>query len=330
MKLRKAIKLAAAGALVSASSVAMAVPAITTFSTDANDNITAATPAGMTCTGTPIQEAGFMQRQCTDGSDTYIQSILVEGETADGGATFTGNLGFADQNFVKMGGTGGIIAQSHLADRTTNGSVTEDFNSTGTINAGEFRVNDQVGIQMDQSISETDSVDTDAAMGATFRLIETTETAQGTNVTAKLQMSGLAQDADFTGKFAMETYVVEDSGTYSGSANYKKIDVDASLIGEVTQTVALRERTGASIVDANSMDSGAGSNGSWLAGETVVNLVIEQSVLDAGEFGLNDFANESTGGEHGIDSFIDSNASTFQAASTNGSDPFAAINTTGW
>ena len=117
--------------------------------------------------------------------------------------------------------------------------------------------------------------------------------------------------------------IEETTVTYS-SAFYKKLYVDATLLSYLLQNVALLERTGSSFADSGTMIPSDGSNTSWSANDTVVNLIIEQTTAGAGVFGLNDFANETTGGAQGIDSFSDANASSFQAVSS-ASDPFAPI-----
>jgi hypothetical protein len=317
MKLRKAIKLAAAGTMFGISTAAMAVPTTGGFTTDSSDNITATCPAGYTCASTPITDAGFLQRILTEDSTgrKFIQNILTEGVTADGGATFSGDNGFADENFVEMGGTGGIISRQALAES----DGVETFKSTAVNNAGAFRLVDQVGIQIDQSVAEVAG-----GMSTTFQLLEKDDSTKGSNVVAQTSITGHVGEAEFTGDFRFQTYVVEDTtGTYT-SADYKKLDVDATLLGDVVQTVSLRERTGAAISAAGDMTPSAGSNTSWSAGDTIVNLVIEQTTAGAGVFGLNDFANETTGGANGIDSFSDANASSFQSATAVG-DPFADL-----
>lgn len=317
MKLRKAIKLAAAGAMFGATSAAMALPSLGGFTTDASDNVTATCPVGFTCASTPITDAGFLQRILTEDTSgrKFIQNILTEGVTADGGATFAGDSGFADENFVEMGGTGGIISRQALAES----DGVETFKSTAVNYAGAFRNVDGTGITINQSVAEVAG-----GMSTTFELVEFDDSANGSNVSAQTTITGHVGEAEFSGDFGFRTLVIEDtSGTYT-TANYKKLDVDATLLGDVNQTVALRERTGAAVADAGTMIPSDGSNTSWSANDTVVNLIIEQTTAGAGVFGLNDFANETTGGAQGIDSFSDANASSFQTVSS-ASDPFAPI-----
>jgi len=331
MKLRKAIKLAAAGTVFGMSTAAMAAtPVVGGFTADVGGAITITCQAGYTCSSTPITDVGFMQVTMTDNATgkKYIQTILTEGTTTDGGSTFTGNSGFADENFVEIGGAGGIISAQHLAEEASGAGITETFKSTAINNAGAFRLADQTGIFIKQSVNEVDSV-TGEDMNANFQLLEKDESAKGGNVTATVNMSSAVNSGEFSGDFALQTYVVEDAGTYSATANLKRLDVNATLAGTVAQTVALRERTGAAVSENGVLTSGTGSNTSFTAGDTIVNLIIEQTTAGAGVFGLNDFANETTGGANGIDSFTDANASAFQSVVIDGvtttADPFAAI-----
>jgi len=317
MKLRKAIQLAAAGTMYGMASASMALPSLGGFTTDALDNVTATCPAGFTCASTPITDAGFLQRILTEDTSgrKFIQNILTEGVTTDGGSTFAGDSGFADENFVEMGGTGGIISRQALAES----DGVETFKSTAVNYAGAFRAVDGTGITINQSVAEVAG-----GMSTTFELVEFDDSANGSNVSAQTTITGHVGEAEFSGDFGFRTLVIEDtSGTYT-TANYKKLDVDATLLGDVNQTVALRERTGAAVADPGYMVPSDGSNTSWSANDTVVNLIIEQTTAGAGVFGLNDFANETTGGAQGIDSFSDANASSFQSVSS-ASDPFAPI-----
>jgi len=360
MKLRKAIKLASAAAAITASSSALALgPSLGGYTSDASDNISTsgaggvcAGGSGYTCSTTPIQEAGFLQMIVTEDStgDKYIHSVLTEGETADGGLNFAGAEGVGIENFVRMGGGSGINSQQRVQENvsvTTTGGGTESevFKTAAYVAAGDFRTDNVVAIDVEQSIVET-LVDSGSAfvdsMTSNFRLQEQDDSNISGYVTAKVNISNIVKEAEFSGSLSMESYTVEDTtltGTNVSTLDYKKIDADATLVGEVQQQFMLRERVGAasqasgggSMVAALTVDDG-GSNATWSAGDTIVNLIIEQNVTDAGAFGLNDFANESNQTAHGIDKFSDSNASAFQTSTPTVSteDPFTANNTSGW
>jgi hypothetical protein len=338
-----------------------ATPTLGGYTSDASDNISTAggvcaANSGFSCSTSPIQEAGFLQMIIEDTStgQKYIHSVLTEGETANGGADFTSAEGVGIENFVKMGGGSGILAQQNVQENTSTGTTTggtdsEVFKTAAFIAAGDFQSTGVTNIQIDQSIVETlkdSSSATIDQMTSNMRLTEVEQDFGGTNgklVTALVQIENVVTEAEFTGSLSMESYKVETDNVVLATANdYKKIDADATLVGEVEQTFALRERVGAASLASGggnmTGDAGAAaSNVSWTAGDTIVNLIIEQSVTDAtgaavGVFGLNDFANESTGGANGVDKFTSSDASTFQVSNpvNAGEDPFAANDTTNW
>jgi hypothetical protein len=340
MKLRKAIKLAAAGTLVGLSAGAMAADPVNTgaFSMSGgviSSDCTAVGGAGAVCSSTPITDSGFMQRNITTaGGRTFIQTILTEGDSTNTGGTgfagFTGNTGFADESFVEMGGGEGIISKQNLGERAAGAGVTEDFNTTSSIHAGQFRVIDGAGIQMDMSITETDSVLGDG-FNTAFQLIEIDDSNFGGNVTAQTRVTSGVTSADFSADFVQQTYVVESSSTAAVAAGYKKLDTTATLLGSTDsgaaytmQTLVLNERTGAAINEDGSSDAG-GTAAAFSAGDTLVHLQIAQTIDGAGVFGLDDFVNETVGVAIGIDSFA-SNAVPFQTVTfTSGGDPFATF-----
>lgn len=322
MKLRKAIKMVAAGAAVTASASVLAVPTTGNWSVSGGV-ITAACPANYTCATAEITDSGFMQRQITDDTTgrTYIQSILTEGDSTDG-STFAGNTGFADESFVEIGGGEGIISRQLLAEQAVSGAVTEDFNSESQIFAGQFRVADSAAIQIDQTVAEADTAD---VFSTGFQLIEMDNSSFGGNITAQATVTGALNAADFTAGFKQTTFVVEDTtGTYAAD-NWKRLDADQTLVGDVQQTMALRERTGAAISQSGSTDGATGTNAEFAAGDTIVSLRIAQDVSGAGSFGLDDFVNETTGVENGIDSFTTSGVPFQTVTFSDGSDPFAAF-----
>jgi len=335
MKLRKAIKLVAAGAAVTASASVMAVPSTGLWSASGGIVNTTATecPSGFVCSSSPISETGFMQRQLTEtGSGrTFIQTVLIEGDVTSGSGSLTGGEAFSDESFVEIGGHGGIIESQRLheeATGTVSGSgtpVVEAFDSTADIKSGAFRVDDENAIDIKQRVTEV--VDGGVELfGADFRLQEMDNTSFGGNITAQVNLGmGVAGDG-FTNMFAMETFNVEaTAGSVHLDGNYKKLDVDQTMTGEVTQTVVLRERTGAAISEAGSSDQYSGTVGIFAANDTLVSLRIGQSVDGAGQFGLDDFVNESNGTAIGIDS-LTSTALPFQTITyTTGGDPFSAL-----
>lgn len=332
MKLRKAIKLAAAGAAVTASASVLAVPTFDNWSS-AGGVVTANCPTGYTCSTSPISESGFLQRQLTETSTgrTFIQSILVTGDYDGVGApgVLTGAEMFVDENFVEVGGHGGIMDQQQLheqASGTNSGTgvtVTESFDTASNILSGAFRTTDVVAIDIYQMIAETTTAGED--FGSSFQLQEMDNSSFGGNITAKVNLGMDVSGDGFTNKFGMETFNVEDTTGAFTSGNYKKLDVDQNMVGEVTQEAHLRERTGAAVAGPGGTD--ADSNITFLANDTIVSLRIGQDVAGAGSFGLDDFVNESQATSVGIDSLATSNIpfQTITYTDTNLGDPFAAI-----
>jgi hypothetical protein len=320
MKLRKAIKLVAAGAAVSASASVMAVPSTGNFTTNGT-SVTATCPTGYTCSSSPITDVGFMQRQITENSSgrTFIQTITTEGVKATAGAGFTGNTGFSDESFVEIGGGSGVIDEQKIAEQASSGGVTEDFNSTANIKSGQFRVADQGAIVLDQMIHEVSSED----FTTSFNLTEMDNSAFGGNITAQVTVGSGIGAGDFTNTFKQTTFNVEDTtGTYT-SGNYKKLDINQEVVGDLNQTVQLNERTGAAVTEGGGTD--ATTAVTFNAGDTIVQLQIGQDIVGGGQFGLHDFVNESGGTSVGIDSLV-SNALPFQSVTyTSGGDPFAAF-----
>jgi hypothetical protein len=330
MKLRKAIKLVAAGAAVTASaSVLAADPTHGSWTSNGGDIDASLCPAGYTCSSTPISENGFMQRQITENvpdGRTFIQTIILEGDVLVAGGGLANGTGFADESFVRIGGTGGIIDKQMLAETADlGGGVNENFTSTSNISSGEFRYVDQNAIDIQQAVNETGGAE---GFDTTFRLQEMDNSLYQDQITAEVHIGGNTNGEGFTAGFKMETFVVEDTTGSYASANLKRIDADQTLDGggsDVYQTFALRERTGASISDAGSTSANNGSNSSWTTGETIVSLRIGQDVAGAGQFGLDDFSNESSGGATGIDSFSSSAVPFQDATFAGGGDPFADI-----
>ena len=94
--------------------------------------------SGSTCV-TVANGAGFLQQEVTIGADRYVRTMIAEGF-----ATGTGlaRLTFASEDFVKLGGTGGLASAMTIKEGvlspsgTAAGSITTGFSSTATILAG--------------------------------------------------------------------------------------------------------------------------------------------------------------------------------------------------
>jgi hypothetical protein len=328
MKLRNAIKLVVTGASVTASASVLAIAA---GAPDVgNSNISTAgighslsCPAGFTCSSSPIEDAGFTQRQVTDNATgrTFIQTILSEGGIASN--ALTTDSAFLDESFVEVGGGSGIIDKQQIREVATGGGVTETFSSTASNRSGQFRDNTTTGIVIDQLIDE--STTSGETFAAGFNLTEVDNAAYADNISAKVTLTSDVGAGDFSSNFKQETFVVESTNAAHTAANYKKLSVAQEVTGDLAQTVSIEERTGGAVLGAGGSDASAAAN--FTAGSTLVNLQIGQSVAGAGQFGLHDFVNETANVAIGIDSQT-TNAVPFQTityTNTNLGDPFASF-----
>jgi len=168
MKIRKAIKVAVTGAVFTLPGIVMAAaPNPSNFTYDGFDNITA-TSGGLTCSATAGGEAGFLQRQCTDGTNTFIQTIIVENGTE--------GL-FTDSNVVMTGGNNGIADLNHVSD-PASGFDTLAKIQTGVLGAGDTlglgtnQLGNTVSIDIGQGITDTSGAN--ETMTSTFGYTEDT------------------------------------------------------------------------------------------------------------------------------------------------------------
>ena len=116
-------------------------------------------PTGFTC-GAAITGDGFLQRQITDGTNTYFQTIILDkgsDVTATGGIADLSNATFADESFVQQGGGTGIADSSHVFSTPINNTVPDqsNFTSDATILVGtQFKQPTDNLIQVNQNIND--------------------------------------------------------------------------------------------------------------------------------------------------------------------------------
>jgi hypothetical protein len=296
MKIRNAIKLAVVGsfAVLPGLASAAAPGAFNAWSTSGG-LVVASDPAGLNCGGTTTgSSTGFLQRQCSDGSNTFIQTI----NTA---------TGFTDESYVPMGSaTGGIADRQGLQD--TTGGVA--FGSTAQLTTGQFEdLNQATGgrIALDQSLNNT-AGDLFTA-GFTFREGNFDGTGpttyDGTHV--HLVLDGATGDSQYTGTFNLSDYTVEAATVTTGSSTQAEADSGRTLTlvadmadgTSITQNFKLNEAHGSAVTN-----SGTGNGLGFSAGDTIVQVRVDQQVTDVGSFGLHDFINETAATETGVDSFV--------------------------
>jgi len=346
MKIRNAVKVAAAAALFAAPVASFAAPAVAvgTFGTSTLDPGTAGTittSSGLTCASAGINEGGFLQEQCVNSAgDTLIHTVIMDG------------AGFTDESYVQMGASSGAsgIADKQSLVETVSG---EQFKSNAKLLTGNF---EDVGsmtsarIHLDQGVNDLgSSFDTTFNFDERNGLVGT----QGHDGTfTDMVITNNAWDSTYTNAFKFENFNVEaasitavDTGKYAdanaAAAALSGVQVDqiATLSdsgASITQNFTLNERHGKFTVAAGNANHPTATTLGWSAGDSIINTMIGQTIGNgatgsaAGNmaFGLRDFANETTGGGAGVDSQVSASpASFYTPAYTNTSlpDPFAAF-----
>ncbi len=345
MKIRKAIKIAMAGAVIAVpAGVALAGTPLSgvhgQWTLNADGTINAGTTitggsVNMTCSASTNTDVGFIQRVC-EGSDgkQYIQTINAEGATNDTFGTHSGTGFFGDESFVVMGSSvgGGLSGKQQLFESDTAGGGGEDFTSNAELNTGgEFMpmeaLSDVTNGSPGQSMIELDQTVTSAAQEfmAGFSFDHGMTMAGGNKGKFALtDLRSYANDtaAGFTSDFAMQDLEFEGSAAFTAAADssaYHKFDANSDLSTTgIMQSFALKERSGAA-VGAGTISMPNGTSATYAAGDFVARLAIGQDVTGAGVFGLTDFANETTSAAADNDSFV-SNSVPF--GTITGSDPF--------
>ncbi len=322
MKLRNAIKATLTGTILTTPMTLMAAPPAVFDNYSVNGTTGAITSSTSGCASLGVDEAGFLQEQCVIGGKTYIHTILYDD---------TGAEKFTDENFIEMGGTGGISDKQTL----TETSGTETFKNTSQINTGSFMPMGQMGIasgnvmiNLQQDITDTG---TQAfSSGFDFKHGMNMVGMDGYNGKfADLTLSSTAGDSTYTAGFKFNNFSVEGvtmGDTAKAAADQgTRLDLTGVLNdagASITQNFTLNERHGS----FTTQDGTATGSITWAAGDSIINTMIGQAVGGAGVFGLHDFANETNGLGTGVDSFTsDQPATFFQPQYTDGSDPFATF-----
>lgn len=329
MRIRRAIKLAVAGA-VGASPLmvwAMGTPLSVhgAWSVDSSGNINASNPAGMTCAATDTAEAGFLQQQCSDGARTYIRTIVAEGATGDSFAS-SGMAFFGDESFVVVGGTGGLsgrqkMVQGQSDTLTSNARLNTggEFTPMTTATTPEALAAAPDMIELDQSITGAANefttsfdfdngvyMDSDNNEGGQYRLLtlrqnNNEQTASGdTDVSFDLQRNQWEN---------LTTTAQADLGATGPSwQQFAALDVSADLnAAGITQSFDQNERSGTIVSSSGTATFADGATATFAAGDELARLLIGQDVDGAGGFAVADFTNRTQTSETGgMNSFISS------------------------
>jgi hypothetical protein len=259
-------------------------------------------PTGFTCDAAPIADNNFLQVQMTDDATgaTFFRTIVA---TAD--ATDTYN----NESFVVSGATAGGIAASQTLNSNTAGSGV--LQASTTLSTGDFNTGDDQ-VVLNQGVWDAQAAPTfHSGFGYTK---DTTGTVGATTLDQQIVVAGEFSDSfgynqqkDLTTDTVMTTVLDIVSGAVINTG------------GTVSdQTFRYHLREGAAVTGAGSADIGA-SNITWNAGDSVARVLVGQSVLNAGDFGYDRVANNTTPAE--ITTF--SLASVGPFATINPIDPFA-------
>lgn len=345
MKIRNAVKIAAAAALfaapVSSFAAVAAVDAGAFGGSTLNTDGTLTTGGtGLTCAGAGINEGGFMQEQCVNtAGDTLIHTVMTDG------------AGFTDESYVQMGaasGSSGIADKQNIVE-TVSG---ETFTSQAKLMTGNFEaVGDMTSarIALDQGVA---TVAGDFSSTFSFKERNGDLAIQGHDGTfTDMVIGNMAADSTYTNTFKFENFNVEaatitnvdtnvyaDANAAAAALSGVRLDQNALLSdasASITQTFAINERHGAFTVAAGNANHPTASL-PWSAGDSIINTLIGQLVGNgatgsstaAMAFGLHDFANETTGAGAGVDSQVSANPASFYTPSytdTNLANPFAAF-----
>ena len=107
--------------------------------------ISASDPVGLNCGGATTGDSpGFLQRQCSDGSNTFTQTIISDG-------------GFEDESFIELGNSTGGIADKQSLTETAGEDV---FSSSAAILTGTFLAPGEARVDLNQNLEDTTGPET--------------------------------------------------------------------------------------------------------------------------------------------------------------------------
>lgn len=283
-----------------------AAPTGTAFDTDWSLNADGVTidfvcPATYTCGTTPIADSNFLQVQMTDGSGkTFFRTIIATNAGADV---------FTSENFVASGvGSGGIAAKQSL-NSTQAGSGTLESNTV--INTGTFNNGTEDQVTLSQGIWDPSANPTFHA-GFTF-----TKSSNGTQTNTVLEQQ-VTESNQFAGSFNY------DQTKSNGAVSSTSMDIvsGVNLNNSATptdQAFSYSYQQGDAVAGTGSAALPSGTVG-WTTGQAVEQVLVSQSVTNAGDFGYERVANLTTPTE--VTDF--SLAALAPLGTVSGTDPFGA------
>jgi len=284
---------------------------------------TSGCPTGMTCSGTPISDSGFLQVQMTDGTNTYFQTII-----ADAPATTGGTVPFSSENFVKSGATaGGIAAQQNMSITDTNGTV----NASTTLAMGDFNNGTENQVDMSQKLGDT--------AGEFYAGFTYGKNSAGDASTMNLDQQLKTTAGDFATSFSATQDNTINTTTGAVSLAGQSIDIAMGIVlnpgGTLSdQSFSFSQLSGTALTSGGTIDvanppgTGPDPSVTWVAGDKASKTVIGQSVTDAGVFGYGSIA-DATAGTKLADYSLSTNDGTTLYTLNTGTDPFAVNDPTG-
>jgi hypothetical protein len=357
MKLRKAIKLAAAGAVVgaipmmaTANQAGFGTAPIVTFSGSSAGVSAQCGSGGWVCdSANAITDDGFIMYKATDtnGNNYYITGIVDNGEGNFNTASMVGE----ENN--SSGNAAGVYSKTNVSeigatdddftmDTTVTTQAYSDSVDVGGANGSALSVSAHQKIDINQSIYDNASF---TAFNTGFNYTNGTTDSQGlTYETFDINLNvddGSAATGDLLQNSFQLLETKVDGGT-AGSGDSviigKTLMIDqyvadqADLADTFTQAFIQNEAAGSAVADAGIVTAGAGGaygSGTFTfqAGETLAVKTLEQNLnAAAADFGLSDAANESnTTQETGVDNFLGVAAMAGTYNNTNLGDPFVSF-----
>jgi hypothetical protein len=361
MKLRKAIKLAAAGAVVGASPMlAQAAPFDVGTAAGINMNngsINVSCPASHTCDlANAITDDGFIMVQVTDtsggttdGNVYYMTAIAEDATSANEGVFGTSSLVGQETNVTY---NNGLSSKLEISELGSANSSDDDFAITASVTTGAYKgmvtltgadgatYGGMQKIAVDQLINDAANPNL-FNTGFSFKhgmIMGTGDMKMYKDFDINLQLSdGTASvgNGSVDNTFQLLETQLEGTGTNSADSIVGKtlmIQEDILSTAETADTFAMQfiqnEAAGAATAGTGTVNAGPSGTGTitFSGGDTLAVKTLSQTMNGAAaDFGLSDAANETTSASTGIDNFLGTTGMTATMDNTNLNDPFVTF-----
>ena len=174
-------------------------------------------PATWTCSNA-ITGDGFFQRQISDGSNDYFQTIITD----KGISGSPGSLSFSDESYVRSGNVSGLADKSSITSSSVTGTLTENFDASTELLTGWANNGSGDEVKIYQGISADDSAAED------FRTDFWLAQLGASGVNGKLMRITSAVDIEESSNSTQDFVLVDRSGSSYVNADSVDIDGDAS------------------------------------------------------------------------------------------------------